>query len=246
MMKILSLLPNVKTLHLKEHVASWQGVYLPSQYRGEMDENIYNFLLRSPSVSSIRSLKIEDSRITAHDILIIFELEKLGHLSIEGFKDPIGIEPTFSIHSNLKSLSISSSANPMGRHIDLILARVPKLKKFVWKFDVSPYFNLNELRTSLDVDKISAAVRPLRYTLEELSIEMLRIEGGETFGTGLDFEGFEKLSYLRVSEEFIFGSYRKIDDRDFGRVLEERLLKKLPRGVERLEVSFLIHCHTFS
>jgi hypothetical protein len=246
MIKILSLLPNLKTLHLKEHFAPLQAVYLPSQYKGNVEEDRYDFLLRSPSASSIRSLKIEDSRITAHDILIIFELEKLEHLSIEGFKDPIGIEPTFSVHSNLKSLSISSSANPMGRHIDLILARVPKLKKFVWKFDVSPYFNLNELRTSLDVDKISAAVRPLRYTLEELSIEMLRIEEGETFGTGLDFEGFEKLRYLRVSEEFIFGSYKKIDDRDFGRVLEEKLLKKLPRGLERLEVSFLIHCHTFS
>jgi hypothetical protein len=199
MMKILSLLPNLKTLHLKEHFGSLRGVYLPSQNPGKIDEDLYNFLLRTPSASSIRSLKIEDSRISAHDILIIFKLENLEHLSVEGLNCPMGTEPTFSVHSNLETLSISSSANPTGRHIDLILARVPKLKKFVWKFDVSSILNPEEFRKSLDVGQISVAIRPLRPTLEELSIEVLGMEGGGNFGTGLDVEGFENLRYLRVS-----------------------------------------------
>jgi hypothetical protein len=247
MMKILSLLPNLKTLHLKEHFGSLRGVYLPSQNPGKINEDLYSSLLRSPFTSSIQSLKIDDSRISAHVILIIFKQEKLEHLSVEGLKCPIGTEPTFSLHSNLESLSISISANPTGRHIDLILARVPKLKKFVWKFDVSSILNLEEFRKSLDVGMISVAIKPLRCTLEELSIEVLGIEGGGNFGTGLDVEGFENLRYLKVSEEVIFVSYKEMDDRYSERaLLEKKLLEKLPRALERLEGSFLIHCHIFS
>jgi hypothetical protein len=42
-------------------------------------------------------------------------------------------------------------------------------------------------------------------------------------------------------------SYKEMDDRYSERaLLEEKLLEKLPRALERLEGSFLIHCHIFS
>jgi hypothetical protein len=181
------------TASLNEHLGSLRGIYLSRQNPGKIDEDLHNFLLRSPSASFIRSLTIEDSRISAHDILINSGLQKLEHLSVEGFKCPIGTEPTFSVHSNLESLSISSSANPTGRHIDLILAGVATMKNFAWKIDVSSILNPEEFRKSLDAGKISVAIRPLRCTPEDLSIEMLGIEGGGNFG---DVEGFENFRYF--------------------------------------------------
>jgi hypothetical protein len=231
MLHLLSLLPNLQTLNLKEHFGSLQGFFILDE-TGEKGEDLYEFLVRMKSASTIRSLKIEDTRISAHDVLKLCEMKRLEHLSIEGFNYPMGTEPTYSISSNLESLAISSSANPTGRHVDLILTRMKKLKKFVWRFDLSSILNEEEFQKALSPAAISRALKPLRETLRELDISLVKPLGFRNDGAGLDLEGFDELRVLKVHEELLFPSHEGACHGS-----DKQLLERLPRVLEVLEVS---------
>jgi hypothetical protein len=233
MLRLLSILPNLQTLQLKEYFGSQQGYFIPLETR-EKREDLYDFLVQMKSASTIRSLKIEDRRISAHDILKLCEMKRLEHLSIEGFNYPMGTPPTFSISSNLESLAISMSANPTGRHIDLILTRMKRLKKFIWKIDISSLLNEKVFWKALSPVAISDALKPLRGTLRELNISLVDPKGFRYDGTVLDLESFDELGVLKVHEELLFPSHGEgaCDGSD------KQLWERLPSGLEVLEVSF--------
>jgi len=230
---ILSMLPNLQTLHLKEQSVCYLGYFIRD---GMLDANLYDVLLTSPSATTIRSLTISDSRVSSHDILKLVSLAQLEHLSIENFNYPMGIEPGPSApHSQLQSLSIST-ARPTGRHIDIILARLPNLKRFVWKFDFSSIPTQEQFMQVCSPAAISATLEPLKPTLEELRIEMVHTEFRND-GTELNLAGFEKLRRLRFHEDLLFSSCHKIGFGDFCHGLEPQLQDRLPRNLETLEVS---------
>ena len=111
---ILSVLPNIQTLNLKEQFGSLRGFFIGSGDLVGLDENLYNMLLQIPSASTLRSLTISDTRITAHDILKLFAMKQLEHLSLNGFNYAMGIEPGEEVpHSQLQSLTISTWRTPL-------------------------------------------------------------------------------------------------------------------------------------
>ena len=240
MQHLLSTFPNLQTLSLKEHFGSLQGFYLPNRIPISLEENLYDVLLRATSASTIRSLTISDTRISSHDILKLFSMKQLEHLSIDNFNYPMGIEPTSKIPpSQLESLAISTSARPTGRHIDLILTRTPKLRKFAWSFDFSSVMNQVEFQRVLSPAQISITLWPLRKTLRELSIDMLTPTRFYNDGTGLDLWGFEELKVLKVHEEVLFAAYNELGNVGFCPGVDKLLSERLPRSLQRLEVSLL-------
>ncbi|KAN0108614.1 hypothetical protein V8E51_008356 [Hyaloscypha variabilis] len=233
---ILSLLPNLKTLYLKEQCYSLQGYFIRTGKLEDMDANLCDVLLHSSSASTIRSLTISDTRISSHDILKLFTMKQLEHLSIEGFNYPMGIEPGDEIpHANLESLSISTTARPTGRHIDIILARTPHLKRFSWNFDFSSIFTQEQFKQVCSPAAISAALRPLSSTLEELRISMAATKF-QNDGTGLDVSRFEKLRRLQIHGELLFPSCDELSYEAFCDGLGAQLWDRLPRSLETLEI----------
>jgi hypothetical protein len=230
---ILSVLPNIQTLNLKEHFGSLRGFFIGS---GGLDENLYDILLQIPSASTLRSLTISDTRITAHDILKLFAMKQLEHLSVDGFNYAMGIEPGEEVpHSQLQSLTISTSANPTGRHIDIILARTPKLRKFTWNFDLSSTLNQEAIRRALSPAAMGEALSPLRSSLEELYISMAPSRFRND-STSLNLSTFLKLRILKVHEEVLFPSYNELGYVVFCHGLEAQLCERLPPNLEMLEV----------
>ncbi|PMD57236.1 uncharacterized protein K444DRAFT_49624 [Hyaloscypha bicolor E] len=197
---ILSILPNIQTLNLKEHFGSLRGFFIGS---GGLDENL----------------------ITAHDILKLFAMKQLEHLSLDGFNYAMGIEPGEEVpHSQLQSLTISTSANPTGRHIDIILARTPKLRKFTWNFDLSSTLNQEAIRRALSPAAMGEALSPLRSSLEELYISMAPSRF-RSDSTSLNLSNFLKLRILKVHEEVLFPSYNELGYVVFCRGLEAQLYR---------------------
>jgi F-box-like len=247
MQHILSTLPSLQTLSLKEHFGSLQGFYLQNPLPIGREENLYDVLLRAPSASTIRSLAISDTRISSHDILKLFSMKQLEHLSIDRFNYPMGIEPAEKIPpSRLESLAISTSAKPTGRHVGLILGRMQRLKRFAWSFDFGSVLNQVEFRRVLSPGEISIALSPLRTTLEELNISMAPAKF-ENDGTGLDLSGFERLKRVKVHEQVLFAAFNEPGNVGFCPGIDKQLWERLPRTLERLEVSLLhssfLFCH---
>ncbi|KAE9378256.1 hypothetical protein N431DRAFT_366681, partial [Stipitochalara longipes BDJ] len=233
---ILSLLPNIKTLHLKEQFDSLRGYFVQTEMLEGMDANLFDVLLHSPSASTIRSLTISDTRISSHDILKLFAMKQLEYLSIDGFNYPMGIEPGEDVpHSQLESLSISTTAKPTGRHIDILLARIPKLKIFSWKFDFSSVSTQEQFKQVCSPAAISTALNPLSSTLEELQISMAPTKFRND-GTGLCLSSFNKLRRLEVHEEVFFPSCNELSYLAFCHGLGAQLWDRLPRNLETLEI----------
>lgn len=235
---LLSILPNLQTLHLKEHFGSLQGFFIRSGMLPGIEENLYDFLVQIPSASTIRSLTISHSRISAHDILKLFAMRQLEHLSIDSFNYSMGIEPGEDVpHSQLESLSISTSAKPAGRHIDILLARTPKLKKFSWAFDLSSILNQEVFRKALSPAAISTTLGPISSTLEELHISMASTQFRND-ATSFNLCNFSKLRTLTIHEEVLFPSYNELSYVVFCHGLETQLCERLPENLEMLEVRF--------
>jgi hypothetical protein len=233
---ILSVLPNIQTLNLKEQFGSLRGFFIGSGDLVGLDENLYNILLQIPSASTLRSLTISDTRITAHDILKLFAMKQLEHLSLNGFNYAMGIEPGEEVpHSQLQSLTISSSANPTGRHINIVLARTPKLRKFTWNFDLSSTLKQEAIWRALSPAAMGEALSPLRSTLEELYISMAPSRF-QNDSTSLNLSNFLKLRILKVHEEVLFPSYNELGYVVFCHGLEAQLCERLPPNLEMLEV----------
>jgi hypothetical protein len=236
MLHILSILTNAQTLHLKEHFGPLHGLYIRNDTARELEENLYDVFIRSRSASSVRSLKIADTRISAHDILKLLSLKQLEHLSIDGFNNPMAVIPDGEIrYSQLESLAISTSTKPTGRHTDLLLGRTPGLKKFTWNFDFREVLNEEKFRQILSPAAISKALSPLRQTLVELDISMGRtwFRNDETV---FNLSDFLVLKVLRIHDRVLFSSESGI-----GVVaspsLDLRLSRRLPPNLENLDVS---------
>jgi hypothetical protein len=166
-------------------------------------------------------------------------MKQLEHLSIEGFNYPMGIKPGDEIpHANLESLSISTTARPTGRHVDIILARTPHLKRFSWNFDLSSILTQEQFKQVCSPAAMSAALRPLSSTLEELRISMAATKFRND-GTRLDVSRFEKLRRLQIHGEVLFPSPHGLSYEAFCGGLGAQLWDRLPRSLETLEVSRL-------
>jgi hypothetical protein len=236
MLHILSTLSNVQTLYLKEHFSPFHGIYIQNDTPIELEENFYDVLVRISCASSVRSLTIEDSRISVHDILKLFAMKQLEHLSVDGFNNSRAVVPEGKIHhSQLESLAISASRNPTGRHIDLLFKHVPNLRKLGWHFDFSWIVDKNKSRETLSPVAISNALSPLRHKLVESNISLEPAPIGND-GKELNLSNFLRLRKLKVHDRVLLPSAKASGSVVSRTSQDSQLSRFLPANLETLDV----------
>jgi len=208
----------------------------PKRHPDRIKENFYDVLVRISCASSVRSLTIEDSRISVHDILKLFAMKQLEHLSVDGFNNPIAVVPEGKIHhSQLESLAISASRNPTGRHIDLLFKRVPNLRKLGWHFDFSWIVDENKSRETLSPVAISKALSPLRHKLVESNIS-LEPAPFRNDGTELNLSNFLRLRKLKIHDRVLLPSAKASGSVVSRTSLDSQLSRCLPVNLDTLDV----------
>lgn len=211
-----------------------------SQRREEGDMTPADIIICSASAQSLRSVTIDDDKITCSDIVNIFKLSNLEAVTISNFNSQLHREPNFDFaqkeswgESRIKEFKVLKSSPPSGELVRYMLAGHPALEKLTW--DVS-YKLIGDLSPS----GMMVALSAVKDHICEIDLSMpFYYQEKETC---LDFSEFPHLRKLKTHDRLFF-PFNSTRDKDPFLYYQSRPLSRLlPPNLGSLEVSNLSFC----